>query len=62
MFCVDTPEEREEWCKAIQSVSDRLSESKSNRSGSNETEMDVDNNLPAAGDGVSRDSKEENQA
>ena len=35
MFCVDTPEEREEWCKAIQSVSDRLSESKSNISSSN---------------------------
>jgi len=48
MFCVDTPEEREEWCKAIQSVSDRLSELKSNRSGSNDT-MEVDNDPPTAG-------------
>ena len=52
MFCVDTPEEREEWCKAIQSVSDRLSELKSNRSGSNDT-MEVDNDPPTAGQRVS---------
>jgi len=44
MFCVDTPEEREEWCKAIQSVSDRLSESKSLF----ET-MEVDPDLSAPG-------------
>ena len=51
---MDTPEEREEWCKAIQSVSDRLSESKSNRSGSNET-MDVDADPSLAGEGVRLD-------
>jgi len=47
MFCVDTPEEREEWCKAIQSVSDRLSDTKSNRSGSNET-MEIDGDAPSS--------------